>query len=136
MVGVPYSGPGFAQASTSEELSAGGLPSGLNSDNPSTAARDAAAGAEGDSSPWFMTQDEVECLGSLSITDKLSALSLITKIGQEDADRIYDMASDGITREEMNEIKAILGKSLSQEDLDMVYSLIEKNRDLYAGRID
>lgn len=130
----PYSGPSPAEPGATERPS-------QSEPAPDPAADPSAnikgfAGAEGDGSAWFMTKDEVECLGSLSITDKLSALSLIAKIGQKDADRIYDMATDGVTLQEMREIESILGKSLSQDEMDIVNNIIEKNRELYAGRIE
>jgi hypothetical protein len=83
---------------------------------------------------YYMTSDEVGFLEDLSLVDKLEALSLISKVGKEESDKIYDIASDGVTIAEMEEIKNILEKHLSQKEMDTLNGILDKNKLLYAGQ--
>ena len=84
-------------------------------------------------SAYFLTPSEAGCLGGLGLADKISALSLISRIGSAETDRIYEMAGDGITYAEMDEIKATLEKYLSKDDMDILYNLLDKGKKLYAA---
>ena len=83
---------------------------------------------------YYMTSEEVGLLVDLSLSDKLEALSIISSIGKEDADKIYDMALDGVTTAEMDEIRGILEEHLSQQDMDTLNEILAKNKMLYAGQ--
>lgn len=85
------------------------------------------------SNSYYMTKSEVGFLGNLDIKDKLKALSLISKVGRKDADKIYVEASDGVTYSEMNDIKDILGKYLTQKEMEILIDLLDKNKQLYTG---
>lgn len=87
-------------------------------------------------SGMYMTPEEVEYLGELSLQDKLSALTLLSGIGGRDSDRIYELASDGVTYAEMEEIKAILENKLSKADMDVLYGILDKSRRLYAEKLE
>ncbi len=87
--------------------------------------------AEPDSS-YFMTTGEVGFLGNLDMLDKLEALSLIAKVGKEEADRIYDLAMDGITYAEMKQIEDILKKYLDKAEMEKLTALLKKNKKQYS----
>lgn len=92
----------------------------------------AAGEGAGPDSTFFMTTGEVGFLENLSILDKLEALSLISKVGREEADKIYDLAMDGVTYAEMKDIEAILKEYLDQEEMDKLTGLLEKNKKQYS----
>lgn len=86
-------------------------------------------------SGMYMTAEEVRYLGELSLQDKLSALMLVSEVGSPDSDRIYELASDGVTYAELEEIRGILEKKLSKADMDVLYDILDKSRRLYAERL-
>lgn len=92
------------------------------------------AGNGGDKAAYYMTSGEVSFLENLSLKDKLEALSVISKIGREEADKIYDMASDGVTVAEMEEIRNILEKYLSKQDMDTLDGILARSKMQYAGQ--
>ena len=92
-----------------------------------------AAGEAADpDSTYYMTTGEVGFLENLSMLDKIEALSLISKVGREEADRIYDLAMNGITLTEMKDIEAILIKYLDQSEMEKLTGLLEKNKKQYS----
>ena len=132
----PYSGMNAVYEDTRNASSVAiDLPTGMDKDLSGAADADAMSGRNESLSAWYMSKDEVECFSELSLSDKLSGLSLISKIGKEDADRIYDLADDGITCAELEEIKTILNKKLTAEEMDIVDGLLEKNKELYASKL-
>ena len=92
----------------------------------------AAEETEGSDSTYFMTTGEVGFLENLSMLDKLEALSLISKVGREESDKIYDLAMDGITYTEMKDIGAIFKKYLDEDEMYKLTALLEKNRKQYS----
>lgn len=92
------------------------------------------AGTDSTADTGYMTSDEVQCLGELGLQDKLAALTVLSKISSSESDRIYDLAKDGVTCAEMEEIKAMLEKKLSKADMELLYGIIDKSRKLYAEK--
>lgn len=92
--------------------------------------------AEAGSGPdaGYMTSGEVQSLGELGLRDKLAALTILSKIGSSDSDRIYELAADGVTNAEMEEIKRLLESKLSQADMEELYVILDRNRKLYAEK--
>lgn len=88
-------------------------------------------GEEPDST-YFMTTGEVAFLENLSMLDKLEALSLISKVGREEADRIYDFAIDGITYTEMKDIEAVLARHLDKDEMAKLTNLLQKSKKQYS----
>ncbi|NJD03194.1 MAG: hypothetical protein FIA99_11535 [Ruminiclostridium sp.] len=89
--------------------------------------------AAGLDSTYFMTTSEVGFLENLSLQDKLEALSLISKVGREESDRIYDLAVDGITYTEMKDIEAILSKHLDRDEMEKLAILLEKSKKQFSN---
>lgn len=80
----------------------------------------------------YMTADEVACLSELSLSDKLTALSILTKLGTEETDTIYSMAADGVSMEEMVQIEAILRRHLTEEDIGAIVGILEQYKKSHA----
>lgn len=76
---------------------------------------------------YYMTTAEIDSLDKLSLMDKLEAMALVSKINSKDADKIYDMALDGITFAEKKEIESILGKYLTSQDIQKLIEILGKN---------
>lgn len=93
---------------------------------------EAISGNEDPDSTYYMTTGEVGFLENLSLLEKLEAYTLISKVGREEADRIYDMSMDGITYTEMGEIEAVLKNFLSKDEMDTLMELLEKSKQRYS----
>lgn len=76
------------------------------------------------SNGYFMTQDEITSLKYLSLDNKLAAMVILAKLGMDNADRIYEMSSDGVTIEEFEEIKAIVESELSESDIKTIEKIL------------
>ena len=97
---------------------------------------EAEAETAGPDSTFFMTTGEVSFLENLSMLDKLEALSLISKVGREEADRIYDLAADGITYSEMKDIEFILKRYLDRDEMETLTNLLNKSKKQYSEAKD
>lgn len=75
----------------------------------------------------YLTESQVADLGELDIKDKLSAVAIISKVGSDESNRIYDMAMDGVTYGELQEIEKILGRYLSADEIDSIKNIIDKS---------
>lgn len=100
---------------------------------PADSSKDTTDEADEAAATYYMTTSEVGFLGNLSMRDKLEALGLISKVGGEEADKIYDMALDGITYSEMKDIETMLKKHLDQKEMETLTSLLDKNKEKYSG---
>ena len=101
----------------------------------STGAGSETAGAESTADTGYMTSEEVQCLGELGLRDKLAALTVLSKIDSFKSDKIYELAIDGVTTAEMEEIRGLLEKKLSEADMDVLYGILDRSRKLYAEKI-
>lgn len=81
---------------------------------------------------YFMTFNEVNSIENISLRDKLTGLSIISKIKKADIERVYELADGGITLDELKEIKRILEKNLSKDEIEKLDDILTKNRKLYA----
>ena len=80
----------------------------------------------------YMTSEELTFLTRIDFKDKLTALSILAKLEKEDKDKIIQISLDGVTYSEYYEIEAILKNRLTQEDIEKLRSILDKNRELYA----
>lgn len=83
----------------------------------------------------YMTMEEVQCLGELGLQDKLAALTVLSKVSRSESDRIYELALDGVTNAELEEIRGLLEKELSVTDMEVLYGILDKSRKLYAEKM-
>ena len=80
----------------------------------------------------FLGPEEVKFFGQLKLKDKLLAMTLLSKIGTNETDNIFEMAIDGVTYEEYEEIKLKLEKKLSKSEIESLTDIIERNKMLYV----
>lgn len=120
-----------------------------NGDSPAgerTAGRDSPVGGQpperdGPSGTWdvLLPGDSpltgakaLEVINNISIGDKIFLYRVLAKIGASELDRIVDMARDGITAEEMDQIKAYAGSILKPADAARLEEMFEKYGHIYA----
>lgn len=80
----------------------------------------------------YMTSDEIALLGKLSLEDKFSVMTILSKLGREEVDRIYEMSLDGITFTEFDDIKASIENMLSVSEVEALKEILDRNKMLYA----
>lgn len=85
-----------------------------------------------DTVAYYMTSDEITLLGKLSLEDKFLVMAILTKLGMEEMDRIYEMSIDGITFAEFTDIKASIENMLSVSDVEALKEILDRNKMLYA----
>lgn len=81
---------------------------------------------------YFLTLDEVISMQNINLEDKIAGLAVLKKLGKSEMERIVELTNAGITNGEMHEIKAILTKRLSQEDLECLNEILIKNKKIYS----
>lgn len=99
--------------------------------NPTEANKVPEPGAS-DADRYYMTSDEIAFLDHLSLTDKLSALTVMSKLGTEEMDRIIEMSRDGVTFEEFADINVYAEGRLSADDVKTLKNILYRNKTLYA----
>lgn len=75
---------------------------------------------------YFMTRAEVASIDGLSLKDKLTGISIISKVEKRHIDAIRSMAGDGVTYEEMREIRSMLEKYLTEEEIGTLCKILLK----------
>ncbi|MDP4092411.1 MAG: hypothetical protein Q8920_03530 [Bacillota bacterium] len=81
---------------------------------------------------YFLTAKEVMAMENISLMDKLKGLTLLSKLNRDVIDKIYNMASDGLTYKEMDDVRSLLGRYLSSSEIEKLNELLVKNKNLYA----
>lgn len=81
---------------------------------------------------YFLTFKEINSVENMNLQDKLTGLSIISKIKNSDLQKIYKLADGGITLEELKELKKILDRNLSKSEIEKLDDLLMKNRKLFA----
>jgi len=85
-------------------------------------------GDPGRSAEYFLTPDEIAMIGEISIKDRLDGIAILNKLASDDVQKIYKIAKNGITKDELNSIRIILENSLSEEDMAMLVEIINRNK--------
>lgn len=78
-----------------------------------------------DNQEIFITAGELDLIDRLSLGDKLTGMVILTKIGNECKDKIFSTIQGGVTVEELNEVRALLKKELSEQDINKLEQLLE-----------
>ena len=81
---------------------------------------------------YYMTSEEVAFLSQMSLEDKLSAMAILTKLGVEDRNRIFEMAHDGVTIAEYDELNEFIDSKLEEYDVEALKGILHKSKMLYA----
>ena len=80
---------------------------------------------------YFMTLNEVFAIENISLADKLAGLSILGKLKKDEVDAVFNIAEDGITYGELDEIRHRLEKSLPEKDVEKLSEILMKNKKLY-----
>lgn len=83
---------------------------------------------------YFLTYNEIKSLEKVSLGDKLFGMMLVSKIKSANLNRIWDLASGGITTTEEAKLKTILEKDLKQKDIEKIYQLLNRNMERLASK--
>lgn len=85
-----------------------------------------------DESGYYVYPEEIELLKYLSLKDKLAAISIISKIDRDIADRVYEMSKDGVTYGEFSEIKESVKNYLEPADVEVLEELFHRSKEIYT----
>ena len=96
-----------------------------------------AAGADENDVPenpegFFMTCEEVASIENLSLRDKLTGLSILSRMEKDQIERICSISEGGVTFEEAGVIRQILEKYLSDSEIDTLNDILLRNKRVYA----
>lgn len=87
-------------------------------------------GAAGDG--YFITLEEIGLLENMSLQDKLKAVSILSGVDSVVLGSAIQMAGDGITYDEYDELMDSAGKYLDPTDIATLEDILNRNRSLYA----
>lgn len=85
-----------------------------------------------DTASFYMTPDEIAFLSYLDMEDKLSAMTILSKLGTVEVERIYDMSHDGVTIAEFADINSSIESRLEVSDVEALKEILNRNKILYA----
>ena len=87
-------------------------------------------GVNGDD--YFLTYDQICSLESMSLQDKLKAVSILSGVDKDVLNSAVQMAEDGVTYDEYNELKDSAKEFLNPTDIETLEGILKRNIDLYA----
>lgn len=79
-----------------------------------------------------MTSEEIDFLSRLGLRDKLSAMTILSKLGKEEMDGIVEMCRDGLTNKEFAEISTLIENKLDVSEVEELKEILHRSRLLYA----
>jgi len=86
----------------------------------------------GEITGYFITSEDIAAIGDLSLGDKLTAMAVLSKLGDENIERLYRLIAQGITEDELREIRQILEKKLSRDDIGVLLDILNRNKKTQA----
>ncbi len=114
----------------------GGNPTGKITPGASCEGNTVARNSDGNtnkaSSSLYMTEKELMSLYSIGLTDKLTVISILSKLGSAELNNIIEISKNGVTLEEYSEIESIAQRELSPADVETLRNIVDKYRMLYA----
>lgn len=81
---------------------------------------------------YFVTLDEIGLLKNMSLQDKLKAVSILSGVDRNILDSAIQMAGDGITYDEYNELMDSAEEYLEPTDIKTLEDILNRNISLYA----
>jgi hypothetical protein len=81
---------------------------------------------------YFMTLEEIGLLKNMSLQDKLKAVSILSGVDRNVLDSAIEMAGDGITYNEYNELMDSADEYLDPTDIKTLEDILNRNISLYA----
>ncbi len=131
-------GSGITNTAVGMNASRSGEKTGANSQN-NPAGQDSQPGEPGAAGTncitgedFFITLEEIGLLENMSLQDKLKAASILSGIDRNVLDSAIQMAADGITYDEYNELLDSADEYLDQTDIETLEDILNRNRSLYA----
>lgn len=91
-----------------------------------------AVGSDTENSLFVMSPRMVAALQHLSRTDKFVILSILSKMGREEINRIFEISNDGITLDEYEELRVLAENRLKLSDMEALKEILCKNQGLFA----
>lgn len=82
------------------------------------------AQADTEDALYALTPDEINSLRHLSLPDKITAASILSKLSTEEIDRIIRMSADGITYDEYEELKTLAEIHLDSSDIKALEKIL------------
>jgi hypothetical protein len=77
--------------------------------------------------------DDVEDLiKGLSLRDKITLAYIMSKIGRDELDRLYDISQDGITADEIAALREYALERLDPSDIEALEEIFYRNMHLYS----
>lgn len=104
----------------------------MSSETTSTGLDTVPTSTDTEASLYIMSPGTVAALQQLSIIDKLAALSILSKVGREEIDRIFEISNDGITFDEYEELRILAESRLKPSDMEELKKILSKNQGLLA----
>lgn len=86
------------------------------------------------SSQYVVLPGEISLVEHLSMTDKLVAIAILSKIDSDEISKMVEISQDGITYDELNELITTAEDYLTPSDIETLMELFHRNRILYAGK--
>lgn len=86
------------------------------------------------SSQYVVLPEEISLVEHLSMTDKLVAIAILSKIDSDEISKMVEISQDGITYDELNELITTAEAYLTPSDIETLMELFHRNRILYAGK--
>lgn len=85
-----------------------------------------------EASLYAISPGTVAALQHLSLTDKFVALSILSKMGRDEINRIFEISKDGITFDEYEELRVLAENRLKPSDMEALKEILNKNQGLFA----
>jgi hypothetical protein len=106
--------------------------SGTEADSPAADTSDHQNDPADSGSIFSNSAIALELYKKLSLGDKIFLTGVLAKIGNDGLGKIIDMAGDGITAGEIEEIKTNAGNFLGPDDIARLEGMFEKYMHIYA----
>lgn len=121
-------------ASTSPDTTSSGQDAAsVSPDDTSTGPDTMPASPDTEASLYAMSPGMVAALKHLSRTDKFVALSILSKMGRDEINRIFEISNDGITFDEYEELRVLVENCLKPSDMEALKEILSKNQGLFAN---
>ncbi len=81
---------------------------------------------------YFITPEEIGLLENISLQDKLKAVSILSGVDRDILDSAVEMAGDGITYDEYDELRESAEAYMDPDDIKTLEDILDRNRSIYA----
>lgn len=120
---------------SSENAPAGQDNTPISSDTTSTGPDTMPTSPDTEASLYAVSPVTVAALQHLSRTDKFVALTILSKMGRDEINRIFEISKDGITFDEYEELRVLAENRLKPSDIEALKEILSKNQGLFAQNL-